>query len=93
MRLAQSLSQSDAYRYRDAAGQPLYLLVGHHVIPHPDKAATGGEDAFFVTDNGRCLGETFREPELMSRADPVPPTPAHCVLSHCRSGRRGWQLG
>ena len=91
--LTQSLSQSGAYRCRDAGAQPLSLLVGHHVIPHPDKAATGGEDAFFVTDNGSSLGETLQEHAVIARAARVPPSPAHRVLSYCRRGRRGRQLG
>jgi hypothetical protein len=27
------------------------------VLPHPDKVGKGGEDAFFIADNGLALGE------------------------------------
>ena len=32
------------------APAPLHLVFGSHTIPHPEKASTGGEDAFFADD-------------------------------------------
>jgi protein phosphatase PTC7 len=34
----------------EEAARQLQLLAGGVNLPHPAKAATGGEDAFFVTD-------------------------------------------
>ena len=34
----------------------LLLTAGACVIPHPDKMEKGGEDAFFISERGYCLG-------------------------------------
>ena len=40
------------------AGVQLKVEVGSSMIPHPDKAYKGGEDAFFVSERNR-FGKTF----------------------------------
>ena len=41
---------------RDARQQPLHLVFGTHSMPHPDKLAKGGEDAFFADDASGSFG-------------------------------------
>lgn len=38
------------------APAPLHLVFGSHTIPHPEKASTGGEDAFFADDASGTFG-------------------------------------
>lgn len=35
------------------------LDIGVCMIPHPDKAYKGGEDAFFISENRQMLGESL----------------------------------
>ena len=38
------------------SGAPLTLRTGAAMLPHPDKVAKGGEDAYFVSSSGLVLG-------------------------------------
>ena len=39
-----------------ATASAVMLKVGSCSLPHPDKVATGGEDAFFVSSDSRAIG-------------------------------------
>ena len=39
--------------------KPTRLLASSQYLPHPDKVATGGEDAFFVSASGSSIGESL----------------------------------
>jgi hypothetical protein len=41
---------------RSGTSQQLQLLTGGFIIPHPQKAAKGGEDAFYIAANQRSFG-------------------------------------
>lgn len=42
-------------QYEDSSN--LKLLIGASMIPHPEKMDRGGEDAYFMTEDGKFLGE------------------------------------
>ena len=41
------------------AGVQLKVEVGSSMIPHPEKAYKGGEDAFFISERNCSFGKTF----------------------------------
>jgi len=41
---------------REATGAVAAVEWGGKALPHPDKVHKGGEDAFFVSDDGQTLG-------------------------------------
>ena len=47
-----------------AAESELRLVSGACVLPHPDKAARGGEDAFFIEEDASAVGERGKEREV-----------------------------
>ena len=38
------------------SNQHVRLSIGASCIPHPEKVDKGGEDAYFMTDDGKYLG-------------------------------------
>ncbi len=39
------------------SSQHVRLSIGASCIPHPEKVDKGGEDAYFMTDDGKYLGD------------------------------------
>ena len=39
------------------SNQHVRLSIGASCIPHPEKVDKGGEDAYFMTDDGKYLGD------------------------------------
>ena len=39
------------------SNQHVRLSIGASSIPHPEKVDKGGEDAYFMTDDGKYLGD------------------------------------
>lgn len=37
----------------------LKLVIGASMIPHPEKVDKGGEDAYFMTEDGKFLGNNI----------------------------------
>lgn len=70
----------DVARYGCPAGdRKLRLTVGSHMIPHPEKADKGGEDAFFVTNSRRMFGEHPLQLPLHSCTFPFACSPFLCL--------------
>ena len=59
------------------AGVQLKVEVGSSMIPHPEQAYKGGEDAFFVSGCHRSFGKTF-----LSMILPLNAMTAH-LYHHC----------
>ena len=56
------------------------LSIGASCIPHPEKVDKGGEDAFFMTDDGKYLGDHLHMLLLSPALTKMWRT--SCVVSH-----------
>jgi len=50
---------SDQLRFQFSWLEQLRFQAAAAVIPHQDKVDKGGEDAFFIAEDGLALGEHF----------------------------------
>ena len=41
------------------------LRIGASCLPHPEKADKGGEDAYFMTEDGKFLGDIHHQAILL----------------------------